>query len=489
MPFLIEHVTEVVFAILIALLLGNGFLIAIAITRRQRREKYFQRIDELRQQYHPVITGLLAGQLDYQRGLETLKGISGLDRDFILEQLCLEKPPAPTQVPILRRLCEDLGLVKTWQRYLTGEFSVATFRDALSRPEGLLQRVGRLSFLLRAKSAENLGTILHQPSWPLLIKALDDPHTDVQSVALRSLAAIAEPQSFLTLVERLHEVVLKPSTRLSLRSVKTALVSFPLKQAPDLRGSLRHSHRRIRFLATDIIREMVERQAASDEDFVLEPKVFPAELAEFFLTQLCFDENADVRARTAPVIAYLPDPRSVPVLLTLLEDSQWFVRLHAVRALAKRKFLPQAADIARRLTDPNWMVRGAAAQTLLGFGQLGINQLLDHFLSTQDRYSREQIADEMQRAEIIPTLLTQYANAADGKESQVIEQLAQMGKTSYFIFVLVNTDDRNLRKKFLEGFGRNPDLQIQAWVKELATRESDAELRALAQASISQQKK
>ncbi len=480
MPFLIEHVTEVVFSIVVVILLGTGALVALAITRRQRREKYFQRVDDVRQRYSPVVAALLAQKLDYQRGLEGLKGITGLDRIYLLEQVLLEKTPTPAQVPILRKLSEDLGLVNVWRRQLAGQFDVASLRDALSRPEGLLQRIGRLSFLIRAKSAENLGIIRHAESWPLLVKALDDPHSDVASVATRSLALIAEPQSFPALQARLHAVVLNPSTALSLRSVKSGLVSFPLKQAAQLMPSLKHAHQRIRFLGVDIIREMVEREAALEEDYVLDPKIFPGELAELFLTRLCFDENPDVRGRAAPVIAYLADPRSTPVLLALLEDAQWFVRLHASRALAKRKFLSQAEQIAGRLTDPHWMVREAAARTLLVFGRVGIDELSEHLLTTQDRYSREQIADEIQRAGLIPTLLTQYGGEADGIEARVFEQLAQMGKTSYLVATLVSISDRNLRKKFLENFGGNPDPQIRSWVRHLATRETDAELRALA---------
>jgi HEAT repeat protein len=484
MPFLIEHITEVVFSILVILLLANGAIVALAVTRRQRRERLFQRMDELRERYGPVIAALLAGKLDYSQGLEALKEISGLDRDYFLEQLCLARLPTAAQVPNLRRLTEDLGLVNIWRRQLAGQFDIATLRGALARPEGLFQLVGRLRFLLRAKSADNLGIVRHQPSWPLLLRALDDPHPDVQVAALRSLAAIGDPESFPGLVERLHAVVLNPALRLSLRSIKTALLAFPLTQAHALVPSLTHKHRRIRFFATDIIREMVEREAGEDEEFILEPKIFPEELRELFLTRLCFDDNPDVRARTAPVIARLADPRSAAVLLTLLEDSQWFVRLHALRAMAAPKFQPQAAAIARHLTDPNWMVREAAAKALLIFGQLGLRQLYENFLSSPDRYSREQIADEMQRSGLIPDLLKQYLEAGEGQEKRVMEQLAQMGKTSYLLALLARAPEQGWRKKFLEDFGRYPDEQIRNWVKRLATGEADPELRALAQAAL-----
>jgi HEAT repeat protein len=338
--------------------------------------------------------------------------------------------------------------------------------------------------LLRAKAADNLGIIQHRESWPLLVKALEDSHPDVQAVAVRSLAAIQEPDSFRPLVERLHEVVLKPGTRLSLRTVKTALVSFPIKLAPGLIPSLSHSHRRIRFLATDIIREMVERQAAWEEDLALDAKNFAPELADIFVGQLCFDENPDVRARAASVISYLADPRSTPVLLTLLGDSQWFVRLHAVRALGKRKYLSQAPQVGPRLTDPHWMVREAAARTLLVFGRVGSQQLACHFVATEDRYSREQIADEMQRAGLIPNLLAQYASAQDGTETQVIDMLVQMGKTSYIVSVLEGSSDRSLRQKFLEDFGLEPDPNIHGWVMNLALHDSDEDLRARALSTL-----
>ena len=59
MPFLIENIFEVVLAIIIFVLLGTGSLVILTIARRQRREKYFQRIDDLRQRFSPVIASIL----------------------------------------------------------------------------------------------------------------------------------------------------------------------------------------------------------------------------------------------------------------------------------------------------------------------------------------------------------------------------------------------------------------------------------------------
>ncbi len=485
MPFLIEHLIEIVFVSFVVVLLGNCFLIGIALTRRQRRRKYFHRIDALREKYGPVVAGILSGQIAYAQGLQELRGISGSDRMVMLERLCLEQKTAPGQEHALGRLSEDLGLVKIWQQRLMGQIDPASLKAALAHPEGLVDRVSALQFLIRAKSAENLGAIHHEPSWPLLVKTLEDPHPDLQSVAARALSEIQHPGSFPALVAQMHKVVLESTSALSLRAIKAALISFPLETADELLPSLRHPNPRVRFLSTDIIREMVEREAAGRPDFFLDKRNLEPGLAEVFLVELPFDENPDVRARAAPVISYLADSRALPLLLTLLEDAAWFVRLHTVRALAKQRFLPQAGQIARTLTDSNWRVREATVRTLRGFGSAGRERLTEHFLGTSDRYSREQIADEFQRAGLIPELLSQCAENGNGRETRVLSSLAEMGKTSYIVSVLTQgKGNGRLRKRFLQKFGCSPDPQIQHWVEEVAQQESDSELRALAQAAL-----
>lgn len=485
MPFLIEHLTEIVLVLFVLALLGNFLLIGIALTRRQRRQKFFHRIDALRKRYSPIVAGTLSGRIPYAQGLAELRGISGLDRMSMLEQLCLEKKPAPGQQGVLRRLAEDLGLVKIWQQRLMGRIDPSSLREALARPQGLIERVSRLQFLIRAKSAENLGVIRHEPSWPLLVKALEDTHPDLQAVAARSLAALQYPGSFPALVAQLHRVVLGRTSALSLRAIKSAVVSFPLENADELLPSLRHANPSIRFLATDVVREMVERKAGGDRGFLLDSGSLEPELAELFLADLPFDPNPDVRARAAAVIAYLDDPRAATLLLTLLQDAAWFVRLHAVRSLAKRRFLPYAEPIAGALTDPNWRVREGAVRTLRSFGAVGRERLIEHFLGSEDRYSREQIADEFQRAGLIPELLSQCAEPEHRRESRVLNSLAEMGKTSYIVSLLARGEgDGRLCKKFLQEFGSCPDPQIQRWVRQVAEQAADAELRELAQATL-----
>jgi HEAT repeats/HEAT repeat len=485
MPFLIENVTKVVLALFVLALMGNFFLIGVVFLRRWRRQKYFSRVDGLRERYGPTIAGVISGRSVYPDGLDELRQISSPDRLFILEQLCLEKKPTPEEEPLLGRLCEDLGLVKVWQQRLMGQIDQASLREALINPQGLLRRVKFLHFLIRSKSAENLGLIRHEPSWPLLVKALEDPNPDIQMVAVRALAAIHHPGGFLPLAEQLHKAVLETTSSLSVRALKTALVSFPLRNVKYLKPSLRHPEPRIRFLATDIIREMVEREASGKPDFQLDRKNFDDETAGILLKDLPFDGNPDVRARAAPVIACLADPRAASTLFSLLEDSVWFVRLHAVRSLARHRFLPAGDRISKALTDPNWRVREAAVRTLRGFGRPGLDLLTSHFLATRDRYSREQVADEFQRAGLIPELLARCSETGNGRETAVLRNMAEMGKTSYMISVLEEGEGKGkLRKSFIRQFGRYPDPQIHQWVERVAVKEADFDVRSLAQQAL-----
>ncbi len=480
-PILIEHVVSFVIVVLVTVMVLTFGFVAGAIGRRRRRERYFEKLDELRHQVAPLIAGIVEQTADYPKAFALLQELSAKSDAAMFEQLCVERLPPPDKLPVLAKLCEDLGLVKRWQAHVGG---LLEKRGIV----GLFVRVFRFGYLERARAAESLVAIRHRASWPLLVKALSDPHPDVREVALRGLGTLAEPESFPALAERLQTVILKPDTPgLAFRTVKAAIVNFPLSMAAELIPTLKHQHRRIRFLTTDVIREMVEKAAASEYGFTLNERNFSAELLELFLNNLSYDENADVRARAAPVIAYFRDIRAVPVLLSLLEDPEWFVRLHTVRALAKPKFETQLPEIARRLADPRWMVREAAVRTLQSFGAEGTATLYDYFLSSEDRYSREQIADEWQRAGLIPGLLAQYAGGRDGREHRVLEQLAHKGKTSYVVGLLLGTAEPGVRKKFLEDFGRHPDGQIQAWVSYLAAHETDAELRALAQARRAEQ--
>jgi len=199
--------------------------------------------------------------------------------------------------------------------------------------------------------------------------------------------------------------------------------------ASPLCGLLEHPHHRVRFLAADIVSLMIAREARDRTAGIPKSLPLPAELVEIFLGRLCTDESPDVRARAADVIGYLEPCRALAALMPLAEDSEWFVRLHAVRALSRPK-LTSLASLASRLTDPHWRVHEAATQALCARGRTGLERLLEHFSTTDDRYSQDQIAEQIERAGLIPMLLHAYGDPAKRTETRFIEQMIRLGKSA-----------------------------------------------------------
>jgi HEAT repeat protein len=473
----IEPVTELALAVLISVIMGTFMLVLVAILRRRQEARYFQGVDQLRRNFGPILTKLLAGGLSPE-GMKALRTLAIPDLELLLEPYLSKGKLRDHQITILQRLCRELGLIRIWQRRLAGEREPAGVFRSPWAPEALVHRVSWLHFLLRATSARNLGALRHEASWPLLAKSLDDLHPDVRSVALRSLALIHAPRSFSALLERLHLSVLEQDPSPSQDHLRAALAGFALPHSRELLSSLRHPHGQIRFLAADILREMVYRAAAGSQDFALTSEAISPDLSDLLLNQLSCDANPEVRSRIVEVIAYLHDARSAPVLLRLIDDAQWFVRLRTVRALAKRRYLPHLTEIRACLFDRQWRVREAAIQTLLSFSQEGTSHVFQHFLATDDRGCQDQIIEAIQRSGLVTSLVQDYAEGGNGLAKRVVEEIASLGATAC-IAGMLKSSTPEFRQRFLDRI--NPQLPPQTQILIPATLDSDLDFSKVAQ--------
>jgi HEAT repeat protein len=419
-----DPVTQWAFIILVSVVMGTCLLIAVAIFRRWQQIRHTRYVHSLQRQYRPVVAKVLSGARS-PSGIEALRELPLADVELLLDPLFSKRKLSERSLVFLQALCAELGLIELWQSRLANGRSAAIPFSGSRGHEGLPDR-GNRRYLLRAKSIRNLGTLRHRPSWPLLVKALDDRHPDIQLVALRSLAALGAPESFPVLRDRLHAVVEGKTTSPPWQGLQAALVSFDLTCVPALLPSLRHPDRQIRLHGTEILRTMVCREAARQPGLALTPELLAPQMVELLLAGLAVDTSAEIRARAAEVVVFLADPRAASVLRDLLRDHQWFVRLHSVRALAR---LPEAAaplhlNIRECLRDPHWRVREAAIQTLIALGQKGKQQLFEHFLTSADRTTREQIIEVMERAGLISALVEEYSAGANSTEALMVEQLA-----------------------------------------------------------------
>jgi HEAT repeat protein len=449
MVHITNPVTQSAFMILISVLMGICLLIAVAIIRRWQQIRYSRYIHSLRRQYRPNLAQLLSGARS-PAGRAALGELPLDDLEILLDPLLSKRKMTARQLAFLQALCADLGLIELWQGRLANSHKPATSAHS-AHPHFSDPAVMR--HVLRAKSIRNLGTLRHQASWPLLVRALDDRHPDIQLVALRSLAALHAPQSFPALLERLHAVVQGESKFPPPQGLQAALVCFDLNCVPALVPSLRHANHQIRLIATDVLQTIICSEAARAPCRAFTPETLSSPIVELLLTELCVDTSAEVRGRAAQAIVYLDDLRAISILRNHLLDHQWFVRLRAVRALinlhqASRPLLPDICDCLR---DSHWRVREAAAQTLLSLGQEGKNQLYQHFLTSHDLITRKQIVEVIERTGLMWQLVEEYGNGIQGLEALTVEQLSSDAAPVGLAGVL-RTMNPKVRQRFLNRF-------------------------------------
>jgi HEAT repeat protein len=374
------------------------------------------------------------------------------DLELLLDPLFSKRKLPERCLVFLQALCAELGLIDLWQSRLANGHGVGA-KSSSNGAHGNFSGRAVLRNLLRAKSIRNLGTLRHRQSWPLLVCALDDRHADIQSVALRSLAALGAPESFPALRERLHARAQGTSLSPSSQELQAAMVSFDLDCVPALLPSLRHSDRQIRMYAIEILQTMVRRKAAHQSGFALTGELLTPQMVELLLAELPVDASAEIRARAAEVMVFLADTRAIPVLCALLRDHQWFVRLRSVRALAhlREAAAPLHPDIRECLRDPHWRVREAAIQTLITLGQAGKQQLYEHFLTSPECASREQIVEAIERTGLMSALVEEYSIGTKGMDALMVEQLAS-DAAPLGLSGILRTLHPEIRRKFLDRF-------------------------------------
>ncbi|MGH9451513.1 MAG: HEAT repeat domain-containing protein, partial [Terriglobia bacterium] len=325
MPFLSDRLIEGVLIFSLAILLLSLFLVAYALVRRIRRERGFKQLDAFRTRLREISQAWGRDAFSDAATMAEIRAAFQPRLAWAMEQALLERGNNPEDVDFVRRVAEDLGFVARWQRDL---------ESAAVRGGGPLLSRRTSKYLTRARSAENLGRIRHAKSWRLLIRALDDPHPDVQGVALRSLAAIGEPESFPVLVERLRATLGASESVLSERSWRAALGHFPVQMGGALLPLLQGTNPKLRSLAADVLVEMLSSATARRgaaccaqigiPDLADLESVGP-EVSRVILSRLVCDEDAEVRARTATLLSYTQGESAGQKLGQLLEDEAWFV--------------------------------------------------------------------------------------------------------------------------------------------------------------------
>ncbi len=376
------------------------FIFAFIALRRWRRGVYFKRLDREVERMKPLIVKFLEDPnvpfpYEWKYSLHAV------------EWQALEKVLLELKTNAMKE--KKRSVEKLFQ-----EFGYAEFYQSL------LRRGNRWE---RAIAAERLGAMgASQTSIAELIKALKDPYKEVRSVALRSLAHIADERSLPLLVKELPQMV-NPEAGVFISTLKNAMIRMGESLLPTLLPQLETYDARTLCLVVDSLGEIGSKEAIAS------------------LIPLLAHPDPEVRARTAKALGKINDPSTIPDLLGMKEEPVWYVRLQVCRSLGLLGDFRGIDFLTKRLIDENWQVRAAAAEALLKIGPPALSAIVEMLKENKDRYAREQIAEELQRSGMVEELIHSLGNADDPllelKRSLLIA-LVSLGMTNFLSWASQN---------------------------------------------------
>jgi HEAT repeat protein len=250
------------------------------------------------------------------------------------------------------------------------------------------------NIIIRASAVDKLGKMLSEPSVGKLIEMLKTKNTETIAVTVRALSKIKSTEALKGILD--HLPTLLHESLIAQKAMNTALTSFGVSAVPPLIECGR-KHPDPRILSS--ILEVLSNTSA-DSAVCL------------FAVEHIKHSDAEIRAKALKVLGNV-DTESIAfeqnLVLPLLEDPVWFVRLQAVRALGNLHYRKAIDFMGGLLLDQNWQVRDAAATALTKFGNDSIDIFLK-ILKYRDLYAKESICEEIEKTNFSSMLIENLAS-------------------------------------------------------------------------------
>ena len=438
--------------ILILLVAGICLLIAAAFIRRWQQIRYTRYVHTLKRQYRPVLARVLAGEQNPCE-IEALRHLSPRELEVLLDPVFSKRVLPERCVSFLRTACADVGLIDRWQSRAANGSSLAS-PPARKEDGGDAGRAALVKYPLRAKSIRNLGSLRHRQSWPVLVKALDDPDPEIQFVALRALAGLGAPESFPALRERLHAVVLGTALSPPLPGLQAALVSFGLDCVPALLPSLCHENRSIRLHATEILRTMVCREAAPQRaGRPLLWSCFPSPLWNWCLPSSRLTSVRKFGRARRRSWFFLPTraPRRCCATFCSIPNGSYACAPCEPSPTYAKPPPPCTWIFANACATPTGGCARPPSRPSFPWAEEGRHQLYEYFLTSQDRTTCEQIVEVIERTGLMSELVEEYSAGTKGVDALMVEQLAS-DAAPLGLSGILRTLSPEIRQKFLDRF-------------------------------------
>lgn len=251
----------------------------------------------------------------------------------------------------------------------------------------------------RVVALQRLGRA-HHPAVPMLVPSvLDDPDPRIATAAIRTLGDIGDDWAVAILIDALRR---GSGSRSRVAAELEELAPAPRDHVLPL---LRDWDPTVRFWGATLLH------------------AYP-ELGEATLIELTWDPDPNVRAAAVETLGTRTGDNVGTALVARLDDSEWFVRVHAARAAGQVVGAGAAPSIARLLADERWWVRTAAKDALRGLAADAVPALLT-MLGHEDRFARNGAAEVLQDIGFVDFLVL------DSPRSPLLERIYAAGGEGY----------------------------------------------------------
>ena len=262
-------------------------------------------------------------------------------------------------------------------------------RRVRGQPRTEWGRWRRVSALQRLERA-------HHPEVPLLIRVvLEDADERIAGAAIRTLGDVGDDWAVGVLIDALRR------GRTSRSRIAAELDELAPAPGERLLPLLRDWNPSVRFWGATLLSR------------------YPT-LGEATLVELTWDSDPNVRAAAVETLGGRSGSAVGAAVLARLEDSEWFVRVHAARAAGHVLGAEAAPTIAGLLADERWWVRTAAKDALRGMGADAVPSLLS-VLTHEDAFARNGAAEVLQDVGFVDFL------ALDDPTSPLLQRIYEAG--------------------------------------------------------------